>query len=96
MIVCNSDLSFHLSIDWLVDDSLEFVAGIEMSNNNSKLYLSTDASAKDSDKAYDVINGLTAKSLTPVFLLTGTCSFIRRRGMKETFGINHIFTSELC
>ncbi|XP_055997888.1 von Willebrand factor A domain-containing protein 7-like [Ostrea edulis] len=50
--------------------------GIEMSNRNSKIYLCTDASAKDSEKVSDLIHGLTAKSLTPVFLLTGNCDGI--------------------
>jgi hypothetical protein len=47
--------------------------GIEMSNRRSKIYLCTDASAKDPEKVTDLIQGLKAKSLTPVFLLTGSC-----------------------
>jgi hypothetical protein len=68
-----------------------------MSNRNSKLYLCTDASAKDSEKVYEVINGLIAKSLTPVFLITGSCGFTRRRDNKENLGISITVTSErLC
>ncbi|XP_062573736.1 von Willebrand factor A domain-containing protein 7-like [Saccostrea cucullata] len=53
--------------------------GIEMSNKNSKIYLCTDADAKDEYLQDRVIEGLRAKSLTPVFLLTGQCSSRRKR-----------------
>lgn len=53
--------------------------GIEMSNEKSKIYLCTDADAKDEDKQGDVMAGLIAKQLTPVFLLTGQCSRRRRK-----------------
>lgn len=66
--------------------------GIEMSNRNSKIYLCTDASAKDSEKVSDLIHGLTAKSLTPVFLLTGNCDGIGWETIK-TLGNTMIQTS---
>lgn len=50
-----------------------------MSNEKSKIYLCTDADAKDEDKQGDVMAGLIAKQLTPVFLLTGQCSRRRRK-----------------
>lgn len=53
--------------------------GIEMSNVKSKIYLCTDADAKDEDKQGEVMAGLMAKQLTPVFLLTGQCSRRRRK-----------------
>ncbi|XP_062573737.1 von Willebrand factor A domain-containing protein 7-like [Saccostrea cucullata] len=53
--------------------------GIEMSNANSKIYLCTDADAKDEYLQNQVNEGLRAKYLTPVFLLTGQCSLRRKR-----------------
>lgn len=53
--------------------------GIEMSNRKSKIYLCTDADAKDEEKQEEVMAGLKAKELTPVFLLTGQCSRRRKK-----------------
>lgn len=71
--------------------------GIEMSNEKSKIYLCTDADAKDEDKQGDVMAGLIAKQLTPVFLLTGQCSRRRRKrnsGGAEEFELQKSFQNE--
>ncbi|XP_055995684.1 uncharacterized protein LOC125647200 isoform X2 [Ostrea edulis] len=54
--------------------------GIEMSNRNSKIYLCTDADAKDEGLQKRVSESLRGKSLTPIFLLTGQCSSRKKRG----------------
>lgn len=54
------------------------IAGIEMSNNNSNIYLLTDADAKDEHLKNQVLNGLMEKHLTPKFILTGQCSRRKR------------------
>ncbi|XP_061178318.1 uncharacterized protein LOC133186947 [Saccostrea echinata] len=64
--------------------------GIEMSNKNSKIYLCTDADAKDEYLQDQVIEGLREKSLTPVFLLTGQCSSRRKRDINEQSQISQI------
>ena len=52
--------------------------GIEMSNNNSKIYVLTDADAKDEHLRDEVTNGIRRKNLEPVFIITGQCSRKRR------------------
>ena len=49
-----------------------------MSNNNSKIYLLTDADAKDEHLIDEVTNGITRKNLEPVFIITGQCSRKKR------------------
>lgn len=67
--------------------------GIEMSNVKSKIYLCTDADAKDEDKQGEVMAGLMAKQLTPVFLLTGQCS--RRRRKRNSDGGSYMYLLRL-
>lgn len=45
-----------------------------MSNNNSKNYFITDADAKDAYLENEVKNGLKAKNLELIAILTGKCS----------------------
>ena len=49
-----------------------------MSNNNSKIYLLTDADAKDEHLRDEVTNGIRRKNLEPVFIITGQCSRKKR------------------
>lgn len=65
-----------------------------MSNEKSKIFLCTDADAKDGDKQEEVIAGLIAKQLTPVFLLTGQCS--RRRRKRNSDGGNCLSTNSFA
>lgn len=73
--------------EWLSNDNPKIrqctfllTAGIEMSNRNSKIYLCTDADAKDEGLQKRVSESLRGKSLTPIFLLTGQCSSRKKRG----------------
>lgn len=50
-----------------------------MSNNNSKIYFITDADAKDANLENEVKNGLKAKNLELIAILTGKCSDRRKR-----------------
>ncbi|XP_078333516.1 von Willebrand factor A domain-containing protein 7-like isoform X2 [Crassostrea virginica] len=52
--------------------------GIQKSNPKSKIYLCTDADAKDEERADEVTAALKAKELTPIYLLTGQCSRRKR------------------
>lgn len=55
------------------------ISGIEMSNNNSKIYFITDADAKDAHLENEVTNGLKAKNLELIMILTGKCPGRRKR-----------------
>lgn len=55
------------------------ISGIEMSNNNSKIYFITDADAKDAYLENEVKNGLKAKGLELIAILTGKCPGRRKR-----------------
>lgn len=61
----------------LIDKSC--IVGIQKSNPKSKIYLCTDADAKDEERADEVTAALKAKELTPIYLLTGQCSRRRKR-----------------
>nr|XP_022288697.1 von Willebrand factor A domain-containing protein 7-like isoform X3 [Crassostrea virginica] len=66
--------------------------GIEMSNNNSNIYLLTDADAKDEHLKNQVLNGLMEKHLTPIFILTGQCSR-RKREISRQYYISSLRSS---
>nr|XP_022288711.1 von Willebrand factor A domain-containing protein 7-like [Crassostrea virginica] len=80
----------YTMLDWLDeiivsggDDCPEYamtglLKGIEMSNNNSKIYVLTDADAKDEHLRDEVTNGIRRKNLEPVFIITGQCSRKKR------------------
>lgn len=59
--------------------SIVLISGIEMSNNNSKIYFITDADAKDAHLENEVKNGLKAKGLELIAILTGKCPGRRKR-----------------
>ncbi|XP_060084678.1 von Willebrand factor A domain-containing protein 7-like [Ylistrum balloti] len=54
------------------------LAGVELSEPNSEIFLATDASAKDSSDANTAISAIIAKGIKVHFLLTGSCSSSRR------------------
>ncbi|XP_034329464.2 uncharacterized protein [Magallana gigas] len=69
--------------------------GIEMSNNNSKIYFITDADAKDAHLENEVTNGLKAKNLELIMILTGKCPGRRKRdGTGKNYG-STIFQHEV-
>lgn len=56
-----------------------FFAGIELSNSNSNIYFVTGADANDVYLKQGVINGLKAKSLKLIAILTDNCSRRKKR-----------------
>lgn len=59
------------------------IAGIELSNNNSKMYILTGARETNASFKTEVIDGLKAKHLIPIYILTGNCS---RQSQEELYG----------
>lgn len=59
------------------------IAGIEISNNNSKIYIMTDARKTNASLKKEVIDGLKAKNLIPIYILTGNCS---RQSRDDVYG----------
>lgn len=68
----------------LIDKSC--ILGIQKSNPKSKIYLCTDADAKDEERADEVTAALKAKELTPIYLLTGQCSRRKRDSGRWNIG----------
>ena len=68
-----------------------------MSNNNSKIYLVTDADAKDEYLIDEVTNGITRKNLEPVFIITGQCSR-KKRDISRKFvdDLKALLFSRIC
>lgn len=64
---------------YMIRLSTVLISGIEMSNNNSKIYFITDADAKDARLENEVTNGLKAKNLELIMILTGKCPGRRKR-----------------
>lgn len=64
---------------YMIRLSTVLISGIEMSNNNSKIYFITDADAKDAHLENEVKNGLKAKNLELIMILTGKCPGRRKR-----------------
>lgn len=64
------------------------IAGIELSNNNSKIYIMTGARETNASLKTEVINGLKAKNLIPIYVLTGNCS---RQTQKDVYGKMAVF-----
>lgn len=60
-----------------------------MSNNNSNIYLLTDADAKDEHLKSQVLKGLMEKHLKPKFILTGQCSLTKREISRKFNSKNH-------
>ena len=71
--------------------------GIEMSNNNSKIYVLTDADAKDELLRDEVTNGIRRKNLEPVFIITGQCSRKKRDvSRKFVYDLKALLFSRIC
>lgn len=64
------------------------IAGIELSNNNSKIYIMTGARETNASLKTEVINGLKAKHLIPIYILTGNCS---SQTQKDVYGKMAVF-----
>lgn len=69
------------------------IAGIELSNNNSKIYILTGARETNASFKTEVLDGLKAKHLIPIYILTGNCS---RQSQEELYGKKIRFFHSFC
>lgn len=67
------------------------IAGIELSNNNSKIYIMTGARETNASLKTEVINGLKAKNLIPIYILTGNCSSQTQRDVYGKMAVFLLF-----